>query len=131
MRAGLSRDGAIFGSALLMPIRAGGTIALALVFAALAGEWPSRSPPCSLCGRPRCRPPGRPLPDGPGPPSAGTSIDRSLAELPRRAPALRAHGTGGFERDRLSRTFAHDHRSVQGEERRLALSLRSPGRRFC
>ena len=65
-------------------------------------------------GRPRCRPPGRPLPDGPGPPSGRHGIDRSLAELLRRVPALRAHGTGGYERDRLSRTFARDHRLRAG-----------------
>jgi ABC-type multidrug transport system fused ATPase/permease subunit len=125
----LSRDGAIFGSALLMPIRAGGTIALALVFAALADGRMALALAAMLVvaaalgavrldGRYRTAQVRR---------AAGTSIDRSLAELLRRVPALRAHGTGGFERDRLSRTFAHDHRSVQGEERRLALAAALAG----
>ena len=62
-----------------------------------AGGWANgpRARRHARCGgRPRCRPPGRPLPDGPGPPSGRNEHRPFLAELLRRVPALRAHGTG-------------------------------------
>jgi ABC-type multidrug transport system fused ATPase/permease subunit len=51
----------------------------------------------------------------------GAEIERSLMDLLRRLPALRAHGTGRYERDRLGRDMIDRHRRVSSRERRLAI----------
>jgi ABC-type multidrug transport system fused ATPase/permease subunit len=52
----------------------------------------------------------------------GTSVAAALADLLRRLPALRAHGTGGFERDRLRQDWRLRHHAVARMERRLAVA---------
>jgi ABC-type multidrug transport system fused ATPase/permease subunit len=51
----------------------------------------------------------------------GAEVEQSLADLLRRIPALRAHGTGAYEWERLAQEIAGGHRPVQRRERRLAL----------
>lgn len=51
----------------------------------------------------------------------GTDVEQSLADLVRRIPALRAHGTGAFEWERLTRAIADGHRPVARRESRLAI----------
>jgi ABC-type multidrug transport system fused ATPase/permease subunit len=51
----------------------------------------------------------------------GREVEQSLGDLLRRIPALRAHGTGAYEWERLTREIAGGHGPVQRRERRLAL----------
>ena len=50
----------------------------------------------------------------------GAAVAEALLDLLRRLPALRAHGTGGFERTRLQDDWRRRHRNVARMERRLA-----------
>ena len=52
----------------------------------------------------------------------GAAIDLSFADALRRLPALRAHGTGRFERQRVGAAFRAHHRPVEARERRAALA---------
>ncbi|MDQ4136565.1 MAG: hypothetical protein M3158_10305, partial [Pseudomonadota bacterium] len=52
----------------------------------------------------------------------GESVAEALSDLLRRLPALRAHGTGGFERTRLRQDWRLGHRTVARMERRLAVA---------
>ncbi|WP_414472473.1 ABC transporter ATP-binding protein [Microvirga sp. M2] len=51
----------------------------------------------------------------------GEVAERILADLENRIPAMRAHGTGYYERDRVSRLLGEGHRPVVRREYRLAL----------
>ena len=50
-----------------------------------------------------------------------SDAERLLADLLRRVPALRAHGTGRYERERLGRAMVERHRPVSAQERRFAV----------
>lgn len=51
----------------------------------------------------------------------GETVDKTFAELRHRVPAIRAHGTAAFERERLATALALRHRPVESWERRLAI----------
>ncbi|HEX2552223.1 MAG TPA: ABC transporter ATP-binding protein/permease [Microvirga sp.] len=52
----------------------------------------------------------------------GAAVADALFDLLRRLPALRAHGTGAFERGRLHQDWRLRHRAVARMERRLAMT---------
>lgn len=118
----LARESAVFGAAILAPLQAAGAIGLA-VLTILVADWRIALVvagllivAAALTGRriaarveaARARR------------SEGTALDQNIADLLRRLPALRAHGTGDFERERIRLDFARAHAVVAAQERRLA-----------
>jgi ABC-type multidrug transport system fused ATPase/permease subunit len=119
----LARESAPLGSALVGPLQWGGLIGLTLAYT-LAIDWHLAVALASMLligallharrlewrfRATRARS------------IEGTSIETALADLLRRTPALRAHGTGPYERDRLAGEMVERHRRVRQPERRLAL----------
>ena len=119
----LARESAVLGSALLGPLQASGAVALLLAYSA-AVDWrlglalfAMLALITTLCGRrldlrldaalARRR--------------EGADVEQSLADLLRRIPALRAHGTWAYEWQRLTESLAAGHRPVDRRERRLAI----------
>ncbi|HEU4519155.1 MAG TPA: ABC transporter ATP-binding protein [Microvirga sp.] len=120
----LARDSAVLGSALLAPLQAGSVVAAALLYALLA-DWRLGVAVAGLLvlaaalnGR---RLDGR-VEAGRARRAEGAAIDLSFADALRRLPALRAHGTGRFERQRVGAAFRTHHGPVEARERRAALA---------
>ena len=117
----LARESNVLGSAVLAPLQAGAAVALALLYvlsvdwrlAAVAGALLLLA--AALSGR---RLGGR-LEAMRARRDEGLAVDQAFADLLRRVPALRAHGTAAFERQRISVGFAAAHRPVEALERRL------------
>jgi ABC-type multidrug transport system fused ATPase/permease subunit len=78
-------------------------VALALALAAMAVVWPRRLEALRRLDDSRA--------------AEGTALKRLLTDLGRRLPAVRAHGTAGFERARLGDDLAQRSRSVRALER--------------
>ncbi|HEY8382323.1 MAG TPA: ABC transporter ATP-binding protein [Microvirga sp.] len=118
----LARESAVIGSAALAPVQAGGVVVTAFLFTLLA-DWRlalALTVMLALCAVAM----NRRLDTRVGAVRArrieGQAIEQSLGDLLRRLPALRAHGTGDYERDRLSRALVQQHGPVEAQERRLA-----------
>ena len=121
---GLARENGVLGSSLLVPVKLGGMIglacayvfvmdwhlgaALALVIAAGAVVSARRSILRFDAAAARNR--------------EGDEAGDVFQELEQRIPALRAHGTAPFERDRVRGALLRSHRPVMGYEYRLALA---------
>jgi ABC-type multidrug transport system fused ATPase/permease subunit len=119
----LGRESGVLGGAVLGPARAGGT-ALLLVAYLAAVDWrlavalvamlilvavlfARRLALRTEAMRTRRR--------------EGAGVEQALGDLLRRIPALRAHGTGDYERRRLEDEIVAGHRPVERRERRQAL----------
>ncbi|HEV2559615.1 MAG TPA: ABC transporter ATP-binding protein [Microvirga sp.] len=119
----LSHDGRTLGTALITPVQSGGAILVSLAFAALVDWRLAAAMALALAlsvALSLLRLESRAL-AAQAQGTAGNTVDRLLADLLRRLPALRAHGTGPFERDRLQHGLRDEQRAVKGQERRLAL----------
>lgn len=118
----LARESSVLGAALLGPVQVGGMIALSFLYV-LATDWHFGVALAAvlivsgiLNGRrlllrvdvARAR--NREI----------ETTDAALADLRHRLPALRAHGTGLYERERMYRGLAKTHSPVEARERRLA-----------
>ena len=115
----IARDNDFLGAAVLTPAAAGVAIAVALVYAlsldwrlaaalglalgAMALVWPRRIEALRRLGDSRL--------------AEGAALRRLLTDLGRRLPAVRAHGTAGFERMRLGEDLAGRGRSIRSLER--------------
>ena len=121
---GLARENGVLGSSLLVPVKLGGMIglacayvfvmdwhlgaalALALALGAVVSARRSLLRFDATAARHR----------------EGEAAGGILAELEHRIPALRAHGTGPYERDRVREALVGSHRPVMSREYRLALA---------
>ena len=119
---GLARDAGRLGAAAIVPVMAGGGIALALLYAlrvdwriaailalllaAAAFVWPSR-----LAAEEGAAAARR---------NEGASLRRALDDLVRRLPMVRAHGTGPHERHRIEQELRSRAAPVRAGEHRLA-----------
>src|SRR5829696_3898709 len=116
---GVANQNDFLGRAVLTPAVAGVTIAVALLYAlsvdwrliialalalvSMTLVWPRRLEALRRLGDTRA--------------AEGAALKRLLADLGRRLPAVRAHGTAGFERARLGEDLAQRGRSVRAVER--------------
>jgi ABC-type multidrug transport system fused ATPase/permease subunit len=121
---GLARHAGLLGDALLVPAFAGAAVAVA-AFYALAVDW--RLALVVLAGlglvavlRPRREQLDRQIAEALV--TEGAALRRIQNDLVRRLPALRAHGTAPFERERLAADFAERRRPLGGLETRAALA---------
>jgi ABC-type multidrug transport system fused ATPase/permease subunit len=119
----LARESGPLGAAVLTTLRWGGTLAVGLVYGLFA-DWRLAVVLAlvvlvgTLLNSRRVE--GR-LETARARRSEGASIEQSLTDLLRRLPALRAHGTGRYERERMDRAMSEKHRAVEGKERRFAV----------
>ncbi len=121
---GLARENGVLGSSLLVPVKLGGMIGLACAYVfvmdwylgavlavalALAAVVSARRALLRFdAAAARSR--------------EGDEAEGVFAGLEQRLPALRAHGTGPFERDRVRQALMSGHRPVMREEYRLAIT---------
>jgi ABC-type multidrug transport system fused ATPase/permease subunit len=84
------------------------TIAAAAVLVALVVAWPRRLQALDQAALARR--------------ADGAGLQRMLADLVRRLPALRAHGTASLERNRLTAEFFNRRRPIQDAERRAGFA---------
>jgi ABC-type transport system involved in cytochrome bd biosynthesis fused ATPase/permease subunit len=119
---GLARDAGRLGAAVITPVMAGGGIALALLyairvdwrialtlavlFAAAAFVWPAGLDAEEGVAKARR--------------NEAAFLRRSLEDLVRRLPAMRAHGTGPQERSRIEQELRNRAVPVRAGDRRLA-----------
>lgn len=120
---GVARHAAFLGRALLEPAFAGAMMAVALTYALGVG-WPLAAALLAGLGlqallRPAALAAGRRCHDLAL--VEGAALRRAETELLRRLPAVRAHGTEGFERGRLADEFGLRARARRPAERRAAL----------
>jgi ABC-type transport system involved in cytochrome bd biosynthesis fused ATPase/permease subunit len=118
---GLARESGFLGAAVLIPVLGGGVVLVVLAYGLVAGwrlaaamaialacvalAWPGRLAAIRRSGEARL--------------TEGAATRRALLDLTRRLPAVRAHGTGDFERDRLVGELEGRHDLVRRAERRL------------
>ena len=116
---GLAREGAFLGSAVLTPAVGATIIAVALTYAAsidwwlalalvltlliIAFAWPRRLDALARLSDSRL--------------GEGAALRRLLIDLGRRLPAMRAHGTAGFERSRVTDDLAVRRQTARPAER--------------
>jgi ABC-type multidrug transport system fused ATPase/permease subunit len=116
---GLAREGAFLGSAMLTPVVGAAIIGVALVYAGsvdwwlalalvltlviIAFVWPRRLTALGRLSDNRL--------------GEGAALRRLLVDLGRRLPAMRAHGTAGFERARVSDDLAQRRQAARPAER--------------
>ncbi|HEX2726892.1 MAG TPA: ABC transporter ATP-binding protein, partial [Beijerinckiaceae bacterium] len=116
---GLAREGAFLGTAVLTPALGATVIAVALTYAGsvdwwlsvalvltlliIAFVWPRRLDALSRLSDNRL--------------GEGAALRRLLIDLGRRLPAMRAHGTAGFERSRVSEDLAQRRQTARPAER--------------
>src|SRR4051812_7533220 len=119
----LAREGDVLGFALLTSVRVGGMIGLALSYTFVA-DWYLGAAlsvilivAAILCGR---RLTGR-VDAAQARRVEGEKTGETLTDLLIRMPALRAHGTGPYERSRIRQDLIGAHSGVQRRERRFAL----------
>jgi ABC-type multidrug transport system fused ATPase/permease subunit len=120
----LSREGGVLGGAVLSPARSAGLLALAGLYT-LAMDWrlgAALAATLAVAALLSTRRLGRRVALVRARRAEGAAAEQSLADLLRRAPALRAHGTRSFERDRVRGALLRRHRVVEDHERRLAVA---------
>jgi ABC-type multidrug transport system fused ATPase/permease subunit len=120
----LARESGVLGASLLMPLRTGGTMVLALAYVA-ASDWrlgAALAAMLILSTLAHLRRLDLRVEAVRARGAEGAAIGDTLADLLRRVPALRAHGTGPFERDRVSRALVQSHRPVESRERGLGMA---------
>lgn len=116
---GIAQESAFLGTAVLTPAMTGVAMAVAMLYAlsvdwrlavalglalfAMAMAWPRRLEALRRLGDSRL--------------AEGEALRRHLTDLGRRLPAVRAHGTAGFERTRLREELAHRRRPIGALER--------------
>jgi ABC-type multidrug transport system fused ATPase/permease subunit len=120
----LARESSILGAALLIPMQLGGMIGLAFAYV-LVTDWRLGATLAVVLAagamlngrrlvlrfeaiRARHR--------------EGQDVDAAFSDLRHRVPAVRAHGTGPFERDRARQALVRSHRFVEAQEKRVALA---------
>ncbi|GEO15167.1 ABC transporter ATP-binding protein [Microvirga aerophila] len=120
----LARESSILGAALLIPMQLGGMIGLAFAYV-LVTDWRLGATLAVVLAigamlngrrlvlrfeaiRARHR--------------EGQDVDAAFGDLRHRVPAVRAHGTGPFERDRTRQALVRSHRLVEAREKRVALA---------
>ncbi|QFU14891.1 ABC transporter ATP-binding protein [Microvirga thermotolerans] len=120
----LSHEGGILGSALISSARQGGMIGLCFAYV-LVTDWRlglALAVMLAFGAVLSARRVVLRLDTSNARRKEGEGIRSAWADLVRRLPALRAHGTAAFERERIARNLAQRHRPVLRRERRLALA---------
>ncbi|AWM88888.1 ABC transporter ATP-binding protein/permease [Microvirga sp. 17 mud 1-3] len=120
----LSREGGILGSALISSVRQGGMIGLCVALV-LVTEWRlglTLAAMLVLGGILNARRALLRVDTAKARRREGEGVEAAWSDLIHRLPALRAHGTASFERERIGRTLAQRHGPVLSRERRLALA---------
>ncbi|MGO4570661.1 ABC transporter ATP-binding protein [Microvirga sp. 2TAF3] len=119
----LARESSMLGSALLSSLRQGGMIGLSFAYV-LVTDWHmgvTLAVALVLCSILNARRVTLRLDAAKARRREGEGIEAAWTDLTHRIPALRAHGTATFERERIGRTLAQRHHPVEKRERRLAL----------
>ncbi|NIX75611.1 ABC transporter ATP-binding protein [Microvirga terricola] len=120
----LAREGSVLGSALFVPVRLGGMVGLALAYV-LATSWRlglALTVVLALGGIMNARRLALRVVAVKARHREGEAGDAAFADLRHRMPALRAHGTGRYERERVRNALVQNHRPVEKRERHLALN---------
>jgi len=120
---GLARENSVLGLSLLVPVKLGGMIMLALAYV-LAMDWRLGIGLAVILGAGAVLNERRALLRFEATAARhreGEGAERILAGLEQRIPAMRAHGTGFYERDRVRGLLMEGHRPVARREYRLAL----------
>lgn len=121
---GLARENGVLGSSLLIPVKLGGMIALACVYVFFM-DWYLGAALAAVLAVGALISARRSLLRFDATAARhreGDQAEGVFAELEQRIPALRAHGTGPYERDRVREALALSHRPVRLTEYRLALA---------
>ncbi|MFC4175183.1 ABC transporter ATP-binding protein [Microvirga sp. GCM10011540] len=118
----LARESGVLGAALLAPMQLGGMIGLAFAYV-LVTDWQlgaTLALALAVGGVLNARRLVLRLDAVRARHREGEAIDSAFADLGHRIPALRAHGTAPFERDRVGRALTHGHHPVETREFRMA-----------
>ncbi|MCB8819343.1 ABC transporter ATP-binding protein [Microvirga rosea] len=120
----LSRESGILGSALISSVRQGGMIGLCFAYV-LVVDWRlglTLAVMLGLGGVLNARRMVQRAETANVRRREGERIETAWSDLVHRLPALRAHGTATFERERIGKVLKQRHRPVVSRERRLALA---------
>lgn len=120
----LARENEVLGASLLVPVRLGGTIGLAFAYV-LVMDWflgAALAVVLALVGILNARRFLLRMGIMAARSREGDATEEILADLERRLPALRAHGTGPYERNRVRKVLVESHRPIARREIRLALA---------
>lgn len=120
----LARENGVLGASLLAPVQLGGLIGLSFAYV-LVTDWrlgAGLALVLAAGGVLNARSHALRIDAARARQQAGEVADAVLKGLERRIPALRAHGTGDYERSRVRRALTTSHRPVVRRENRLALA---------
>ena len=123
---GLARESGVLGSSLLIPVKLGGMIGLACAYVFVM-DWHLGATLAAVLAFGAVISARRSLLRFDATTARhreGDEAEGVFAALEQRIPALRAHGTGPYERDRVREALALSHRPVMREN----TALRSPRR---
>lgn len=121
---GLARESGVLGSSLLIPVKLGGMIGLACAYVFVM-DWHLGATLAAVLAFGAVISARRSLLRFDATTARhreGDEAEGVFAALEQRIPALRAHGTGPYERDRVREALALSHRPVRLREYRLALA---------
>ncbi|WP_230532532.1 P-loop NTPase family protein [Microvirga roseola] len=119
----LARENAVLGAGLLRPVQLGGMIGLAFAFV-LVMDWHlgvALALALALGGMLNVRRFFLRFDAAKARYREGEAAEEILTDLEHRIPALRAHGTGHSERERVRRALVESHRPVAKREIRMAV----------
>lgn len=120
---GLSRENLVLGSSLLVPVKLGGMIGLSFAYV-LVMDWhlgAVLAVALSLAAVLNARHTLLRFDATTARHREGDTSETILSDLEHRIPAMRAHGTGPYERERVRTLLQEGHRPVVKREQRLAL----------
>jgi len=120
---GLARENSVLGLSLFVPVKLGGMIGLSFAYV-LVMDWFLGAPLAVILGLGAILNARRALLRFDATSARrreGEVAEGILADLEHRIPAMRAHGTGYYERDRVRKLLVEGHRPVMRREYRLAL----------
>ncbi|HEU6441955.1 MAG TPA: ABC transporter ATP-binding protein [Microvirga sp.] len=120
---GLARENSVLGLSLFVPVKLGGMIGLSFAYV-LVMDWSLGATLAVVLGLGAILNARRALLRFDATKARhreGEIAEGILADLEHRIPAMRAHGTGSYERDRVRGLLVEGHRPVTRREYRLAL----------
>ncbi|MBB4038782.1 ABC-type multidrug transport system fused ATPase/permease subunit [Microvirga flocculans] len=121
---GLARENGVLGASFLVPVKLGGMIGLACAYVFVM-DWHLGAVLALVLAVGAVVSARRSLlrfDAAAARSQEGAAAEDVFAQLEQRIPALRAHGTAPYERDRVRQALIGRHRPVMGREYRLALA---------
>jgi len=118
----LARESGVLGAALLTPVQLGGMVGLAAAYVLVTDWWLGAvlAAALALGGIVNGRRLVRRRDAARARHREGEAAEAAFADLAHRIPALRAHGTSGFERERVGKALVRSHHPVEAREYLLA-----------